>query len=64
MLQERIKFKMFYYLPNQSELFCPPNVFETYNESELKQAINIAHGKGYKIAEVEKKIEHVYVIDK
>ena len=55
---------MFYYLPNQSELFSPPNVFETYNESELKQAINIAHGKGYKIAEVEKKIEHVYVIDK
>lgn len=54
---------MFYYLPNQSELFSPPNVFETYDKNEFKRAINIAHEHGYKIVGVEKNIEHVYVID-
>ena len=64
MVKKVTKYKMSYYLPNQSKLFCPPYFFETYNKDELKQAVNIAMEKGYKIVKVEKYINNVYVPDK
>ncbi len=53
MINERTKFVLYYYLPNQSELFCQPNVFETYNKDELNQAISIAKTNGYKLVKLE-----------
>ena len=64
MVKKVTKYKMSYYLPNQSELFCPPNVFETCDKDELKQVVNIATEKGYKIVKVEKYINNVYAPDK
>ena len=61
MIKERIKFRLFYDLPNQSELFYQPNVFETYNEDELNQAISIAEAKGYKLIKLEQYRQFVYV---
>lgn len=45
---------MFYYLPNQSELFSDPQVFQTSDGKEWERAVNIAHEKGYKIVKVER----------
>ena len=47
------KIKMWYYLPNQSELFSPPHMFETDDMNEWELAVNIANLKGYKIVKVE-----------
>ena len=63
MIKERIKFVLSYYLPNQSELFCQPNVFETYNKDELNQAINIAKTNGYKLVKLAQYKQVVYVTD-
>ena len=46
--------RMYYYLPNQSELFSDPFVFETKDGKEWERAVNIAHEKGYKIIRVER----------
>ena len=64
MIKERIKFRLSYDLPNQSELFSQPNVFETYNKDELNQAISIAKAKGYKLIKLEQYRQFVYVDDK
>ena len=64
MVKERIKFRLFYDLPNQFELFYQPNVFETYNKDELNQAISIAKAKGYKLIKLEQYRQFVYVDDK
>lgn len=53
MEKEKIKFVMFYYLPNQSELFSLPQVFETYSKDEFNRAINIAKTNGYKLVKLE-----------
>ena len=45
-------FKLFYYLPNQSELFSLPQMFETFDEDELKDALDTANKYGYKVVEV------------
>lgn len=45
---------MIYYLPNQSELFSVPQVFETRDVKEWEQAVNIATRLGYKIIKVER----------
>ena len=46
--------RMFYYLPNQSELFNEPQMFETADPKEWNRAVDIAHSRGYKIIKVEK----------
>lgn len=46
--------RMEYYLPNQSELFCNPKVFQTKDGNEWERAVSIAHEKGYKIIKVER----------
>lgn len=46
--------RMVYLLPNQSELFSTPQVFETKDGKEWERAVSIAHEKGYKIIKVEK----------
>lgn len=61
MVKERIKYVLSYYLPNQSELFYQPNVFETYNKDELNQAISIAKAKGYELVKSEQYKQFVYV---
>lgn len=61
MVKERIKFVLSYCLPIQSELFCQPNVFETYNKDELNQAISIAKAKGYDLVKLEQYRQFVYV---
>ena len=48
------KLRMWYYLPKQSELFSNPRMFETTNGNEWKNAVDIAHEKGYKIVKVER----------
>ena len=53
MEKEKIKFVMFYYLPNQSELFSLPQMFETVDEDKLKDALNTADKYGYKVVKVE-----------
>ena len=45
---------MYYYLPGQSELFSPPQVFKTEDEKEWEKAVNTAHDKGYKIVDVKR----------
>lgn len=50
------KFKMWYYLPGQSELFCEPQMFETSSGYEWERAVKIAHEKHYKIVKVERVI--------
>ena len=61
MIKERIKFRLSYDLPNQSELFSQPNVFETYDKDELNQAISIAKAKGYELVKLEQYRPFVYV---
>ena len=61
MIKERIKFRLSYDLPNQSELFSQPNVFETYNKDELNQAISIAKAKGYKLIKLEQYTQSDYL---
>ena len=63
MIKEMTRFRMSYYLPNQSELFSQPNVFETYNREELNQAVNIAKTNGYKLVKLEQYKQVVYVTD-
>ena len=46
--------RMYYYLPNQSELFSEPKVFQTKDGKEWERAVSIAHEKGYKIVKVER----------
>lgn len=46
--------RMWYYLPNQSELFSNAQVFETNDGKEWERAVSIAHEKGYKIVKVER----------
>lgn len=46
-------FRLFYYLPNQSELFSLPQMFETFDEDKLKDALNTADKYGYKVVKVE-----------
>lgn len=46
--------RMYYYLPNQSEIFSEPFVFQTKDGKEWERAVNIAHEKGYKIIKVER----------
>ena len=53
MEKEKIKFVMFYYLPNQSELFSLPQVFETYSKDGFNRAINIAKTNWYKLVKLE-----------
>ena len=45
-------FRLLYYLPNQSELFSLPQMFETFDEDELKDALDTANKYGYKVVEV------------
>lgn len=46
-------FRLLYYLPNQSELFSLPQMFETFDEDELKDALDTANKYGYKVVKVE-----------
>lgn len=46
------KLRMWYYLPNQSELFSDPYMFDTSNGNEWERAVSIAHEKGYKIVKI------------
>ena len=45
-------FRLFYYLPNQSELFSLPQMFETSDKNKLEDALNTANKYGYRVVKV------------
>lgn len=47
------KYRLVYYLRNQSKLFSDPKVFETDSFEKFKKAFEIAIENGYEVVDVE-----------
>ncbi len=47
-----MKYRLFYWLPNQSRIFSSPQMYETEDLYSIKQAVAIAKANKYEIVEL------------